>query len=204
MSALPQEISYFNDLYNTRSCNLQNYAHALGSDRKLAQVLDMSPTQIHRLIRKRDIPFSEKMARFIETKLNKPLGWLDGSENTQTSGVPVYFLEDLIDFQNIKPAFTFKYASQIIGAFFVQIMHSTYEPLIKKNSKILINPNKKIPQENKIYVVSFLLEQQLCRPVLKRYRDSKFLDLCNEALFISADEPHTIFGECDVIIQLIG
>jgi hypothetical protein len=203
MSALPQQqLDYLSSLYQQRARILGEYADKVGQDKILASLLGLSPARLHRLVRKQDVPFTEKMARAIELRLDKPTGWLDGSQAqapTSQYACPVYLLEDLGRLQSAKPATHINYICDVPNAYFIQILSSSYEPKVSQGAKILINPKDTDLQSDKMYIVSYEVDDHWLRPVLRIFRDGMFFTLAsNESESV---ETYRVHGRCELIIN---
>ena len=189
-------------LYDLRASRLAEYAHQLGQDIRLAKLLGFSPARLHRLIRKRDVPFTEKIARAIEEKLDKPLGWLDTSQDSQEPNrnlVPVYLIEDIEDLQNAKPSSQYQYITNIYQPIFVQVLSSSYEPLIQPGSKVLIDQNHSAPEIGNTYLIAYSIQNVLTKPVFRKYTNKGFVNtVTNETESIP---DYKIYGKCELIVN---
>ncbi len=195
--------------YAFRAEKLAAYAQKLGSDAKLAQILGISPSRLHHIIRNRDVPFTEKMARAIEARLGKPYGWLDtyveGKKINDNFNLPVYYLEDINEVDGInglfkiKPATFYKYISNIPNAFFIKITNLAYAPKISPRSLVLVNPNETILENGCVYVLSYLMNEIPMRAVIRKYENNKFVDyLTNE---IEDINDYIVYGKCKHVIH---
>ena len=203
MQALEKDTDVLTQLYELRATNLSQVADSLGQDLKLARVLGISPTRLHQLIRKRNVPFTEKLARAIEARLGKSYGWLDEPSprmnEHKTFELPIYFLEDLNHWETTSPAGYYQYIAAFPDAYFVQMTSSLYGSTLLAGTLILINPQKKRLEENGIYILAYRMNGALLRPIIRKFKDQKIRNILdNEA---EEMKDMVIYGKCELFIN---
>ncbi|OGT31494.1 MAG: hypothetical protein A3E87_03990 [Gammaproteobacteria bacterium RIFCSPHIGHO2_12_FULL_35_23] len=198
MPALNKFNEFLEEIYKTRVSNLQKIADEYGTDKRLAEVLGISPGRLHSLIRKGDMSFTEKMARAIESRLDKELGSLDKpTESFLTT--PVYALDDIKDLKNCSPITYVNHDAKIPGSYFIQVFGKIYEPVICAGSKILINPHNIELKADKIYLFSYIENEQYSRPIIRQYKENtSFMNLVSQEKEIFNQVK--VYGSCETVI----
>lgn len=191
---------YLKALYQTRAENLCQIAQTFGQDKRLAKILTMAPANLHRLIRSRDLTFTEKTARTIEAKLNKPLGYLD--IKMQRYAYPVYFITDLHNKENLEPSSYYRYFSETPSAYFVDINQSDYAPIIPANAKILVAPLAISPKNGDYYLLAYdSHSSSLPTVAIRRYDKQQWLH--PSSLEIDRRQVVQHLGRCETAISAL-
>ena len=201
-STVSQPTEALKALYVARASRLASFADNLGQDIRLAKLLGFSPARLHRLIRKRDVPFTEKIARVIEEKLNKAPGWLDSQQDSglpQKNDIPVYLLEDVTQMTEAQPSGFFRYITHLSQSFFIQILTSSYEPLIPAGAKVLIDKTEDTPKIGSTYLIAYSINNTWTKPIFRKYVNQGFLNITTNEVESISD--FKIYGRCEAIIN---
>lgn len=192
-------VTHLEQIYQIRADNLCRIADSMKNDATLARLLGIAPSNFTRLIRTRDLPFTEKKARAIEAALNKSPGFLDSF--ILQHKVPIYLLEDVNERDSIKPLDYKDYITEIDDAYFVKVLSNKYSPEINVNSWVLINPNETTPIENNLYVISYYIDNVFSHPVIRRYENDSWVSLHDKAREMI--NGYHVLGRCELTLTEI-
>ncbi len=200
MAALLENSTYLYEIYRIRAENLLIYAKRFKNQKEFAKVLGISPARLHSIVSNQETPFSEKIARAIEHRLNLLIGSLDQkTPNITMSCVPIYLIEDIIDLENAAPAGYIPYAKEHENCFFIHIINRIYEPHIPMGSKLFIDTRKNVLLDSKIYLIKILFSESSIKPVIRLFKKSGFINISTgEAEEL---ENYIIVGECVEMIS---
>jgi hypothetical protein len=201
MVALLENSSYLSEIYSVRSRNLLVYAERFKSQKEFAKILGISPARLHSITSNQETPFSEKIARAIEHRMNLPTGYLDQQGfSSDKNSVPIFLIEDIIDLENATPSAYIPYAKKHDDCFFVHIINRIYEPHIPMGSKLFINRKKCSLEESKLYLLKIVFTKLSIKPVIRLFKHGQFINLATgEAEEI---ENYIIAGECVEMISI--
>ncbi len=200
MAALLENSSYLYEIYRVRSKNLLIYAKKFKNQKEFAKILGISPARLHSIVSNQETPFSEKIARAIEHRLNLPCGSLDqtASDNCLNS-VPIFLIEDIIDLKNAVPSGHLPYTKKHDGCFFIHIINRIYEPHIPMGSKLFIDTKRCNLTESKLYLLKIVLSESSIKPIIRLFKGEGFVNISTGE--VEELENYIIVGECVEMIS---
>jgi len=199
MPILNKTNKFLDEVYKIRVENLKAIAKDYGTDKAFAHLLGITPGRLHSLMRRKDITFTEKMARAIEDRLDLPAGRLD-EQAREVTKTPIYIIDDVKDLENSSPISYSSYYSDEAGQYFVKILNKSYEPVINAGAKILINPHKTKLEKGGIYLLSLIENSKPSRPIIRQYKeDHEFLNLVSKEIEIL--DTVKIYGHCETLVS---
>lgn len=200
MAALLENSSYLYEIYRIRSENLLVYAKKFKNQKAFAKILGISPARLHSIVSNQETPFSEKIARAIEHRLNLPCGSLDQTAlGNALNSVPVFLIEDTIDLKNTIPSGYLPYAKKHDGCFFIHIINRIYEPHIPMGSKLFIDTQKCNLTESKLFLLKITLSESTIKPVIRLFKNGEFFNISTGE--VEEFENYIMVGECVEMIS---